>query len=553
MMEKFQRMNKGGTMGKYDVFDSKFAYDIFKQKYSMDGQESWADTCTRVVNSVCGQLITPEQKDTILFYMLDRKFIPAGRYLYSSGRPKHQVNNCFMFRCEDSKEGWGDLLNKSAVSLATGGGIGIDYSKVRGKNEPIKGSGGLASGVIPLIQMVNEVGRGIMQAGSRRSAIWAGLNWEHKDIDDFLVCKNWPDKLRKLKEEDLSFQLPMEGTNISIIYDTKFFLAIDDKKHPDHKKAKDIWNRNLLQSFKTAEPAMSFNFLKDSESLRNACNEVTSEDDSDKCNLGTIFISKIKDKIEFMDVIHHATLFLICGGIYSDTPTDKIREVGLKNNRIGLGLGGIHEWLMQRGMKYEVTPELHSWLSIFQQESDASAYIFSKQLGVAIPKGKRAIAPNGTLGIIAETTTGVEPLFCKAYKRRYLKGTEWHYQYVVDGSVKRMLESGIQIEHIQDAYDLDFKSRVKFQADVQNYIDMSISSTCNMPDWGSPKNNESTIAEYSKILLKYARRLRGFTVYSNGCRGGQPLTPVSLEEALAQEGVEFKEEIYECVNGICGL
>src|SRR5690606_13366861 len=127
---------------------------------------------------------------------------------------------------------------------------------------------------------------------------------------------------------------------------------------------------------------------------------------------------------------HIATAFLLCGGLYSDLPSQKIREVGDRNNRIGLGLGGIHEWLMERGYKYQVTPELHKWLRLYQQESDSAAYIWAKELGVAIPKGKRAIAPTGTIGIIAETTTGIEPLFCKAYKRRYLKGENWHYEYV---------------------------------------------------------------------------------------------------------------------------
>ena len=208
---------------------------------------------------------------------------------------------------------------------------------------------------------------------------------------------------------------------------------------------------------------------------------------------------------------------------------------------------------MSRGMKYEVTPELHKWLSVYEDESNATAFIGAKQLGVSVPKGVRAIAPTGTIGIIAETTTGIEPLFCKAYKRRYFKDGKWLHQFVVDGSVKRLLDQGIKIEDIQDSYDLDFKQRVKFQADVQNYVDMAISSTCNMPQWGSSENNEKTLDKNAEILLKYAKRLRGFTCYPDACRGGQPLTRVSLEEALANEGVIFEEEVRECVNGVCGL
>jgi ribonucleoside-diphosphate reductase alpha chain len=356
-----------------------------------------------------------------------------------------------------------------------------------------------------------------------------------------------------MKEKDFNFPLPMELTNISVNYDTEFFIAIEDEKHPLHLHAVEVYLFNCSQAFQYAEPGFSFNFRKDNETLRNACTEVTSEDDSDKCNLGTVWINKIKTTKDLRHTMKYGTIFLICGGIYSDVPNEKIREVGNRNNRIGLGLGGIHEWLMTRGHGYECVPELHKWLAIYEEESSAAAFITARTLNVAVPKGVRAIAPTGTIGIIAETTTGIEPLFCKAYKRRYYKDGTWLSQYVVDGAVKRLLEQGVAQEAIQDSYDLDFKQRVKFQADVQNYVDMAISSTCNIPTWGSEENNEKTLDKYSKILLKYAKRLRGFTVYPDGCRGGQPLTKATLEEALAKEGTVFEEQMTECVGGVCGI
>lgn len=538
---------------KFDVFGGKFAQDIYLQKYSMNGTESWKDTAKRVTENVCSQLVDSKTKEKIYNIIAERKFIPGGRYLYSAGRPFHQVNNCFLFRAEDSREGWADVMNKATAALMTGGGIGFDYSLLREEGAPIKKTGGTSTGPIALLNMVNEAGRYIMQGGQRRSAIWGGLRWNHKDITQFLKLKNYSEELKAIKEKDFTFPLPMELTNISVIYDTAFFVAIEDENHPDHLLAKSVWLGNCLQAFSTAEPGMSFNFRKDNESLRNACCEVVSEEDSDKCNLGTVWINRIKDKKELAEVTRLSTTFLLCGGIYSDIPTERVREVGLKNNRIGLGLGGIHEWLMQRGCDYEVTPELHKMLSVYEQESDGAAFVTSKQLGVAVPKGVRAIAPTGTIGIIAETTTGIEPLFCKAYKRRYWKDGEWLYQPVVDGSVKRMLEQGIPIESIKDAYDIPFKQRVKFQADVQNYVDMAISSTCNMAPWGSEDNNENTVEKNANTLLKYAKRLRGFTVYPDGSRGGQPLTPMPLGEALASEGMVFVENETNCVNGVCGI
>ncbi len=132
-------------------------------------------------------------------------------------------------------------------------------------------------------------------------------------------------------------------------------------------------------------------------------------------------------------------------------------------------------------------------------------------------------------------------------------GQVWKYEYVVDPAVKRLQASGVPLEKITDAYDISFKERVKFQADVQNYVDMAISSTCNLPPWGSEANNEGNLGDNASLLLKYAKRLRGFTCYPDGCRGGQPLTRVPLEEALAQEGTVFEERDASCRNGVCGV
>ncbi len=539
----------------FDVFSNKFALDVFKQKYSMNGQETWAETCRRVTDAVCSQLLDAETKEKIYKFMVERKFIPGGRYLYSAGRSFHQVNNCFLFRAEDTREGWSDLMGKATSALLTGGGIGVDYSAIRHQGALIKRTGGFCTGPISLMEMVNEAGRHVMQGGQRRSAIWAGLNWAHKDIHKFIHLKDHSPDMKAMKEKDLEFRLPMELTNISVVYDTEFFVAIENKKHEKHEEAMKVWLDNCHQAFSTAEPGMGFNFMRDAESLRNACTEVVSEDDSDKCNLGTVWMNRCEDKEEFAEVVKYSTMFLLCGGIYSDVPTDKIKEVGLKNNRIGLGLGGMHEWLMKRGYKYVCVPELHKWLATYKRESDSAAFVGAKQLGVAVPKGVRAIAPTGTIGIIAETTTGLEPLFCKAYKRRYRAGADgtWKYQYVVDGAVKRLLEQGVKIEDIQDSYDISFKDRVKFQADVQQYVDMAISSTCNMSAWGSADNNEDNVKQNAMTLLKYAKRLRGFTVYPDGCRGGQPLTSVPLDEALANEGIIYEERETECVGGVCGV
>jgi ribonucleotide reductase alpha subunit len=852
-----------------DVFESKFANDVFMLRYSMNKQEKWADTCRRVVSSVCGQYLDGEVQEEIYNEMLNRAFIPGGRYLATAGRPLHQICNCFALRAEDSREGWASLLYKLTMMLSTGGGVGVEYSDIRPKGSKISKTGGEASGPISLMEMVNEVGRQIRAGGDRRSALWAGLNWAHRDIFSFLTIKNRSEFEKTVLDVNPMAPMCLDGTNISVVYDSEFFRAITDRKHELNRHAKDVWEKNCLQAFSTAEPGFSFNFLKDGENLRNACQpgwahvltkegivtfddidvgsriwdgtkyvtvknkvhtgrkevytyhtsygavtctddhkiisrgerveagkaetidraigdvtepitidqqdvmdglvlgdggihkasnnlillfigkndqdyfndpikehilkdrtrsfktgyevrttlvpedlphtylraipqqffygdlnrmagflrglfsangsvngdriclkqtsyilikqvqimlsalgihsyittnkskkiqfrngvyeckesydinitnsrtrfkniigfiqgyknekiiegckskfisskisrvisegihdvyeitvdspehvywtdgclvsncaEYTTEDDSDSCNLGSIYLNRVRDKEHMAKLTRLATKFLICGGIYSDMPTKEARDMRNKNNRIGLGLGGVAEWMIENRCGYEVTPELHKLLSVWEHESDSSAYMAAKELGVVIPKAKRAIAPNGTTSILSNTTGGIEPIFCKAYKRKYYEEGVYKMQYVVDGAVKRLMDKGIPLSDIVDAYDISFKQRVKTQADFQKYVDMSISSTCNLPTWGTEANNEETLKEYSKTLLKYAPRLRGFTCYPDGCRGGQPLTRCDLDEALANEGKVFETAETQCIGGVCGI
>lgn len=221
---------------------------------------------------------------------------------------------------------------------------------------------------------------------------------------------------------------------------------------------------------------------------------------------------------------------------------------------------GIHEWLLQRGKPYEVTDELKEWLNVYRDTSEQSANEHCDRFYISRPVAYRAIAPTGTIGILASTTTGIEPLFAVAYKRRYLTdGTKWKYQYVIDATADRLIkEYGIDPKSIDTAYKLshDYERRLKFQADIQDYVDMSISSTINLPTWGTRSNNEDGVDRFAATLAKYAQRLRGFTCYPDGSRGGQPITEVAYEEAVGRSGIEYTEhDVCDITGhgGSCGV
>jgi len=549
-------------------FRSKFSEDIFKQKYAHEDCMTWADLAQTLVLDVCGSELPQSDQEYLIEAITDLKFIPGGRYLYYAGRLNKYFNNCYLLKAEeDSREDWANLSWKSESCLMTGGGIGIDYSIYRPEGSHVNKTGGTASGPIPKMQMINEIGRRVMQGGSRRSAIYASLNWQHRDIDKFLVSKNWNDmpvgntgvSLGEVKAQDFNFPAPLDMTNISVNYDTEWLLNY--WRDGDFGK---VFKKNVAQAMETGEPGFSFNFFdKENETLRNACTEVTSADDSDVCNLGSINLGRIDDLEELYDICNVATKFLVCGTLKAKLPYDKVYQVREKNRRLGLGLMGIHEWLIKRDYKYGVPAELHRWLEVYRSQSDKISAEFADSKSISRPVANRAIAPTGSIGILAGTTTGIEPLFAVAYKRRYLKGQRWHYQYVVDSAAQEIIDLyDVKPESIESAIDLatDYKRRMSFQADIQDYVDMSISSTINLPEWGSKENNPDKVEDFAKELAYYAHRLRGFTVYPNGARGGQPLTPVDYSEAVEKLGEEFEEhvETHDICDitghgGVCGV
>ncbi|APC46344.1 ribonucleotide-diphosphate reductase [Streptomyces phage BRock] len=530
---------------------SVFAETIYKQKYAQEGEE-WGDTARRVISTVMAPYF-PEDVEKLTQAVTDRKFMPGGRYLYATGKPFHQTQNCLLLTVEDSRESIADLMNRVASGLMTGAGIGIVWSKLRPNGAPVGGMGGTSTGPLAFMQAVNEIGRNIMQGGSRRSAIWAGLHWNHADVFDFMKVKDWNEDIVAMKEKDFNASAPMDMTNISIILDDDFFAAFENPFHEQYSWAQKVYWTAVEGMLKTGEPGFSVDVGENAgEHLRNACTEVTSRDDNDICNLGSLNLARIESREEMAELTELATRFLLCGTLYSKVPYGGVAETRKKNRRLGLGIMGVYEWLATRGKPYAPDEELGYWLDEYAR-SDKYATDAANFLGISIPVKTRAVAPTGTLGIVAETTTGVEPLFAVAYKRRYLKGTTWHFQYVVEPIAKRLADQGIDPDTLETAYtlSLDPGRRLAFQAWVQKYVDHGISSTLNLPSWES---QSFTPELFGEILMEHLPNVRGVTVYPDGARGGQPLTVVSYAEAIASEGIEYEElgNGMACVSGVCG-
>jgi ribonucleoside-diphosphate reductase alpha chain len=196
-------------------------------------------------------------------------------------------------------------------------------------------------------------------------------------------------------------------------------------------------------------------------------------------------------------------------------------------------------------------------MKVYETQSKESADEHCDRFLLQPPKGYRAIAPTGTISILAGTTSGVEPIYAVAYRRRYLSdGTKWKHQFVVDGTAQALVDSGIDPNKIESAVDLaaDPERRLKFQYELQKFVDHAISSTLNLPAWGSELNNEDKIVGFANLIKKYGPGLRGLTFYPDMARGGQPITSVPYEEAHAKRGVIYEDNSEEqCLSGVCGV
>jgi len=545
-------------------FRTELGAAVFAQKYANFEGQTWEQKAIELCK-VTGNHILAADHTKLYNSINDMKFMPGGRYIYYAGREAKFYNNCFLFLSkEDNREAWAQLVYDTVSATMCGGGIGNDYSVFRPRGSLLGRTGGEASGPVPLMMMVNDNGRYVMQGGSRRTANYASLNWRHGDINEFMHAKDWENQLiqgafdkdgnpmtvKAAKEADFNYKAPLDMTNISINYDDNW-LGLQ------RRDQESVFVENVRQACKNGEPGFGFNFgLQSSETARNACTEVVSADDGDVCNIGSVNMANIDTIEEFREVVRIGTTFLACGLIEGELPNEKIEAVRKKNNRIGLGLMGVHEWLLKRGYNYGMNDELREWLQVYKDESDKQAESFCAYLGIAKPVAVRAIAPTGTIGLLAGTTTGIEPIYATAYKRRFLTGgNTWNYQYCLDATAKGIVADGVDPDSIETASQLalDPRRRIEFQADVQDYVDMAISSTLNLPSWGSEHNNEDTVHTLGKILAEFAPRLRGITFYPDGSRGGQPIVEVPWGQVVfLGEGETFVEGNDPCSGGSCG-
>jgi ribonucleoside-diphosphate reductase alpha chain len=518
--------------------------DIWNGKYAAYSGETYEQGCKRVTDA----LGVPELEQLLL----DEKFSVGGRVWYGAGKPKSYMVNCGLFGVGDSAESWAKLSHDVELSLTKGLGCGIDYSAIRPYGSRIAGSGGTASGAVSKMYITNEIARFIMQGNTRRAALLAQLHWLHGDIHSFVDAKTWDEEQTRLKNINPDkYPAPLDLCNISVRLDDKFFAAY---QNGDNQATK-VWNNATNNMFRYSEPGFRYN--PDNQVYTNACGEVISSYDRDTCTLGSINLAVVNSIDELEYIIKYAVLALLKVRHLTKYPTEEMRQVAINHPRVGLGVMGLHNWLIQRKLPYQWCTELDELFSAVYEIAQYYGEYWCKKYHYNKLEGHIAHAPTGSIArLFGGISSGIEPIFALAYKWRYTLNNEVREQVVIDSNVETFMEQGIDLDTVEDAYYLanpdGFKRRVEMQANIQRYCDNAISSTINLPAWGTPGNNELTLPIYRSILLEHLQELRGITVYANGSRSGQPLTAIPINEALEQVHIQGSE-YSNCSNGACAL
>lgn len=584
------------------VFDPQgYSLETFRSRHAIHDAETWLEACDRVAvqvaNAEAGEG-RAKWRESFYSVLSDNLFMPGGRIWYGSGRPRGQLLNCFVIPTGDSREAWGKTVSDSIVISGTGGGVGLNCSPVRPKGLPVRGTGGTSTGAVSLMDIVNSAGEVIKAGGGRRTALMLCLALSHGDITQFL------DKKLDLKE--------LNNANVSIVFDEDpedFFDLIRkgsdwpltfNGKQVGSIPAAELWKRIVQNALRGGEPGMLNGYLANRMSniwykyplvSTNPCGEIWMSA-YDCCCLGALVLPRflIKNeghKTELNWELLRATIkvgirFLDDVLVVNNYPLPEIAAMCSELRRIGLGVTGLHDMLLEMDMRYNSTESLEfvdRLMKFIKNESymasveisdekgpfpgfDADKFLksgFVKTLKPSIREAIRTrgirncavntIAPTGTISIVCDNvSSGIEPIFAPAYERRYRKGEEKAVETVIHPLFKRFVTEGRSTAHFQGAHDLSIRDHMEMQRVCQRHVDNAVSKTINLP-------HGTSWEELSELFMEFIPELKGVTVYPDGSRENQPLTPIPLEDAeqIAVDAIVGSMSSDGCRSGVCDI
>lgn len=568
------------------------AQKVFDNRYRFNDTEDWEGGCRRIGRVVGAAEVLDSTKYTEAFaeMIYDMYFLPGGRIFRNAGRPRGSMFNCYYLPIGDSREQIGQFYKDSLIIWGEGGGVGVNISSLRPSGAAIKGVGGISSGPVSFLEASNAIAKTIESGGSRRAAALACMLVTHPDITNFIDAKLLLGTLSHF--------------NISVAATEDFLECVEADNGWEFKfahksygtvSAQEIWKKIIDNMVNCAEPGLlnwdnltkNNSYYYDPVQGVNPCGEAVLAP-YDVCDLGSLvlpnFITPAGQtswkKLE--EIIELAVRFL---DNVIDVNKYVLQEIDIKahnSRRIGLGVMGLAEYFFAKKMRYgspkaiAETEQLMRFIRNKVYETSVKLAIekgsFPKFDPVAYGKasfvrklpaslrmsikehGARcvtsmAIAPTGTISLLADVTSGIEPLPFKAYKRNDRVGERVYIHPLYE----RFINDGCSFpDWFADSADLDPADHFEVQSVVQRYVDGAVSKTINMP-------KGTTSEQLSKLTLEYIRDLKGVTVYVDGSREGQILNKMTLKETKKclkenrgrLDGTEMA--LRDCKDGKCEL
>jgi ribonucleoside-diphosphate reductase alpha chain len=506
-------------------------------------------------------------------------FLPNSPTLMNAGTPMGQLSACFVIPVDDTMEGIFEALKQMALVQRTGGGTGFSFSRLRPAGDVVSATQGEASGPVSFMRIFDSATENIRQGGKRRGANMGVLRVDHPDVMRFIEAKLDGDSLQNFNLSVAATDAFMERARAGASYG-----LIDPRSGEERSRANaaEVFEAIAQAAWRTGDPGLLFIDAinranptphKGVIESTNPCGEVPLLP-WEACNLGSLNLSHVVidgriDHAKLERMVRLATRFLDDVIDVNRYPGAEFQRPALGNRKIGLGVMGFAEMLIELGVSYdsdEAVRVAQDVMARIRGVADETSAELAEERGVYPwwpgsvheAEGMRfrnatrtSIAPTGTIGIIAGTTASIEPMFALAYRRHALDG-----QTLVEVNplfARHLADAGLDVaavtqavadrgglsglegipdptrERFVTALDIPWQRHLEVQAAFQRHVDNSVSKTINMPHDATPADIRSAYE------LAWEKGLKGITVYRYGSKETQV-----LELGLDQQAIDLE-------------